>query len=100
MLIENTGRHAVQANGMLFPGTYTRVQSFARGVKNGLKIMISTVPFFILAGFLEGFVTRHTEMPDFLAITIILSSLALVLFYYVYYPRKLRKRAALQTPTE
>ena len=90
----------VMANGMLFPGTYTRVQSFARGVKNGLKIMISTVPFFILAGFLEGFVTRHTEMPDFLAITIILSSLALVLFYYVYYPRKLRKRAALQTPTE
>ena len=90
----------VMANGMLFPGTYTRVQSFARGVKNGLKIMISTVPFFILAGFLEGFVTRHTEMPDFLAITIILSSLALILFYYVYYPRKLRKRAALQTPTE
>lgn len=90
----------VMANGMLFPGTYSRIQSFARGVKNGLKIMISTVPFFIVAGFLEGFVTRHTEMPDFLAVSIILSSLALVLFYYVYYPRKLRKRAALQTPTE
>jgi uncharacterized membrane protein SpoIIM required for sporulation len=90
----------VMANGMLFPGTYSRLQSFTRGVKNGLKIMISTVPFFIVAGFLEGFVTRHTEMPDVLAITIILSSLALVLFYYVYYPRKLRKRAAHQTPTE
>ena len=64
----------VMGNGMLFPGTYTRMESFKRGVKNGLKIMISTVPFFILAGFLEGYVTRHTEMPDWLAILIISSS--------------------------
>ncbi|MCB0374196.1 MAG: stage II sporulation protein M, partial [Muricauda sp.] len=72
----------VLANGILFPGTYTRLESFKRGVKNGLKIMISTVPFFIVAGFLEGFVTRHTEMPDWLAIIIILGSLYLIIFYY------------------
>lgn len=82
----------VLANGMLFPGTYTRLESFRRGVKDGLKIMLSTVPFFIVAGFLEGFVTRHTEMPDLLAILIILASLALILFYYVIYPRQLYKR--------
>ena len=79
----------VLANGMLFPGTYTRLESFKRGVKNGLKIMLSTVPFFIVAGFLEGFVTRHTEMPDILAIFIITASLALIIFYYVLYPRML-----------
>lgn len=82
----------VLANGMLFPGTYTRLESFKRGVKNGLKIMVSTIPFFIVAGFLEGFVTRHTEMPDWLAILIILASLALILFYYVIYPYKIRKK--------
>ncbi len=82
----------VLANGMLFPGTYTRLESFKRGVKNGLKIMLSTVPFFIIAGFLEGFVTRHTEMPDVLAIIIILASLALIMFYYVIYPRMLFKK--------
>ncbi|MFS4456851.1 stage II sporulation protein M [Maribacter sp. 2304DJ31-5] len=81
----------VLANGMLFPGTYTRLESFKRGVKNGLKIMISTVPFFIIAGFLEGFVTRHTEMPDWLALIIILGSLALILFYYIIYPYQLNK---------
>jgi len=86
----------VLANGILFPGTYTRLESFKRGVKNGLKIMLSTVPFFIIAGFLEGFVTRHTEMPDVLAIIIILASLALIVFYYVIYPRMLnRKREIL-----
>lgn len=82
----------VLANGMLFPGTYSRLESFKRGVKNGLKIMLSTVPFFIIAGFLEGFVTRRTEMPDVLAIFIILASLALILFYYVIYPRQLNKK--------
>ena len=54
--------------------------------------MLSTVPFFVIAGFLEGFVTRHTEMPDWLAIIIITSSLTLILFYYVIYPYLLNKK--------
>nr|WP_299383606.1 stage II sporulation protein M [Allomuricauda sp.] len=82
----------VMANGMLFPGTYTRLESFKRGVINGLKIMISTVPFFIIAGFLEGFVTRHTEMPDWLAILIISSSLVLIVYYYVIYPNQFKRQ--------
>ncbi|MDT0540862.1 stage II sporulation protein M [Croceitalea sp. P059] len=82
----------VLANGILFPCTYSRLESFKRGVKNGLKIMVSTIPFFIIAGFLEGFVTRHTEMPDWLAILIILSSLSLIVFYYIIYPYQLNKK--------
>ncbi|PKB43779.1 putative membrane protein SpoIIM required for sporulation [Cellulophaga sp. RHA19] len=82
----------VLAKGILFPGTYTRLESFKRGTVNGLKIMLSTVPFFVVAGFLEGFVTRHTEMPDWLAILIITSSLVLILYYYVIYPYLLHKR--------
>ncbi|WP_298312026.1 stage II sporulation protein M [uncultured Aquimarina sp.] len=85
----------VVGNSILFPKTYTRLTSFVRGVKAGLKIVISTVPFFIIAGFLEGFVTRHTEMPDWLAIFIILGSLSLILFYYVIYPRQLYKKSIL-----
>lgn len=85
----------VMANGMLFPGTYTRLESFKRGVKNGLKIMVSTLPFFIIAGFLEGFVTQHTEMPDWLAILIIAASLTLIIFYYVVYPHQLTKKSKL-----
>ena len=88
----------VLANGLLFPGTYSRLESFKRGMVNGLKIMISTIPFFILAGFLVGFVTRHTEMPDWLALFIILGSLALILFYYVIYPRKLNKNQQHDRP--
>ncbi|WP_136467910.1 stage II sporulation protein M [Flagellimonas onchidii] len=83
----------VMANGILFPGTYTRLESFKRGVKNGLKIMVSTVPFFLVAGFLEGFVTRHTEMPDWLAILIIGGSLLLIIYYYIIYPNQFKRKA-------
>ena len=86
----------VLGNSMLFPGTYTRVQSFVRGAKDGVKILISTIPFFIIAGFLEGFVTRYTEMPDWLAILIIGGSLALILFYYVFYPIHLKRKLKLK----
>lgn len=81
----------VMGKGILFPQTYSRLTSFIRGVKNGLKIVISTIPFFIVAGFLEGFVTRRTGMPDWLAIFIILLSLLSILFYYVFYPHYLNR---------
>lgn len=82
----------VLGNSILFPGTYSRVQSFVKGAKDGLKILISTIPFFIVAGFLEGYVTRRTEMPDWLAILIIGSSLALIVWYYVLYPIQLKRK--------
>lgn len=82
----------VLGNGLLFPKTYSRLESFKQSMKNGLKIMVSTIPFFIVAGFLEGFVTRHTEMPDWLAVLIIATSLSLIIFYYVIYPIKVYKK--------
>ncbi|OMP32783.1 stage II sporulation protein M [Mangrovimonas sp. DI 80] len=83
----------VVGNGILFPGTYTRLESFKRGIVNGLKILLSTIPFFVVAGFLEGFVTRHTEMPDWLAIFIIGSSLFCIVFYYILYPIQLHRKS-------
>lgn len=73
-------------NGWLFPGTYSRGESFRRGASQGLKIVIGTVPIFILAGFIEGFITRHTSLPTAIRLGIILLSLAFILFYYIYLP--------------
>lgn len=80
-------------NSFLFPGTYSRGVSFVRGAKQGVKIAVGLVPIFIMAGFLESFVTRHTEMPMWLSLTIILSSLAFILFYFIIYPIQLNKRS-------
>ncbi|MDD3040267.1 stage II sporulation protein M [Bacteroides sp.] len=75
-------------NGWLFPGTYSRLESFRRGAKRGLKIIVGTIPIFIMAGFIEGFITRHTELPDFLRLGLILLSLAFIIFYYIYLPNR------------
>lgn len=83
-------------NGWLFPGTYSRLESFRRGAKKGLKIIIGTVPVFIIAGFIEGFITRHTDLPDMLRLGLILTSLAFIIFYYIYLPNR-RKHGITET---
>lgn len=84
----------VMGNSILFPGSYTRRRSFMNGAKNGLKIVIGLIPVFILAGFLEGFVTRHTGMPAFVSLCIIISSLIFVIWYFIIYPLNVKKEAA------
>lgn len=78
-------------NSFLFPGTYSRLASFQRGAKRGLKLIVGLVPLFVVAGFLEAFVTRYTEMPVVLSLAIIFGSLAFVAWYFVYYPLQLIK---------
>lgn len=74
-------------NALLFPKTYSRGVSFVKGARNGMKIIIAIFPLFLLAAFLEGFVTRETDMPDWLSLFIILGSLAFVVWYFVILPR-------------
>lgn len=84
----------VMGNSLLFPKTYSRSYSFKRGAKQGVKIVIGLVPVFVVAGFLEGFVTRHTAMPLALSLFIILSSAAFIIYYFILYPRTLHKQNA------
>lgn len=81
----------VMGNGILFPKTYSRLLSFRRGAKDGMKIAVGLIPVFIIAGFLEGFVTRHTKMPTWLSLCIILSSLTFVIWYFIIYPSHIAK---------
>lgn len=84
----------VMGNSILFPKTYSRRVSFLKGAKDGLKIVVSTIPFFIIAGFIEGFITRYSNMPVWLAMSIIFASLGLIIYYYIIYPIILNKRYA------
>ena len=78
---------------ILFPKTFSRMTSFKMGMKNGVKILISTFPFTIAAGFLEGYVTRYSNiMPNWLSVGIILISLSIISFYYLIYPFILNKK--------
>lgn len=78
---------------ILFPGTYSRYNSFKKGVKVGVKLLISTFPFTFSAGFLEGFITRYSNvMPNLVSLSIILITLCIISYYYLIYPFKVVKR--------
>lgn len=85
------GAGFVMGNSLLFPKTYSRLVSFKMGTKRGLKMVIGLVPFFIIAGFIESFVTRYAFMHWSLKILIIGVSALLMLYYFVIYPVQLKK---------
>lgn len=82
----------VAGSGLLFPGTYRRVQAFQISMRRGLKIFIGLVPVFILAAVFEGFLTRYTQTPDAIRGLFILCSLFFVLWYFVWLPWHLARR--------
>ena len=81
----------VLGNSFMFPSTYTRVESFKRGARDSIKIVVGLIPIFMCAGFLESFITRYTEMPLWLSLIIILSSLVFLLWYFILLPLKFNK---------
>ncbi|MCO5260890.1 MAG: stage II sporulation protein M [Crocinitomicaceae bacterium] len=81
------GAGITMGNGWLFPKTFTRLQSFKIASIRGMKIMLSLIPFIIVAGFLESFVTRNYQtLPEWSKWGIIYFSFALIIFYYIVYP--------------
>lgn len=78
---------------ILFPRTFSRLNSFKIGFKDSLKIFLSTIPFTIAAGMLEGFVTRYAlQMPNWLNVFIILGTLSLISFYFLIFPFIVHKK--------
>ncbi|MWB96529.1 stage II sporulation protein M [Flavobacterium sp. GA093] len=86
-IVIETAAGFILGASILFPKTFSRINSFKIGFKNSFKIFLSTFPFTISAGFLEGYITRYSiEMPNWLSSFIILFTLALISFYYLVYP--------------
>ncbi len=84
-------------NSILFPGTYGRMHSLKRGVKDGLKVMIGLIPIFITAAFLEGFITRYSTMPKAFSISILFASLSFIIWYFIIYPVRVQRKKAAQS---
>jgi len=93
------GAGIILGKSMLFPGTLPRKTAFVSGVKRGTKIMLGLVPFFIIAGFIEGFITRYyNQMSLFVNLFIIGLSLTLIIGYFVIFPFYIHKCLTLKKP--
>jgi uncharacterized membrane protein SpoIIM required for sporulation len=84
------GAGFIMGNSLVFPGTYTRMDSFKMGAVKGLKIVMGLVPFFLLAAFIEGTITRYAFMHWSIKVVIISFSALLMIYYFIIYPTRLR----------
>lgn len=72
--------------GLVFPGTLTRLQSFQISARRGMKIMVGITPIIIMAGFIEGYLTRYTDTPDVVRALFIIVCLVFVIGYFIILP--------------
>lgn len=82
--------------GIMFPGTLSRMKSFQISARRGIKIMLGIMPMFFAAGFIESYLTRHTEVPDVFRALFIFTCFVYVFGYFIWYPRYLVKQGALR----
>ena len=92
----------ILANGLLFPGTYSRGESLKRKGKDAGKIMIALIPFIVVAAVLESYVTylmsstfdneSNLSLPIWAGGIILALSLLLMVFYFVLWPIYLNKK--------
>lgn len=75
--------------GWLFPGSYSRMEAFRRSSRRALHILFGVIPLFVVAGFIESYMTRHSEWPDAIRAAIILASAAFIVYYVVVRPWQL-----------
>jgi len=94
MLIIEATAGFVMGLGLVNKGNYTTLQSFYISSRNGIYILIATVPFTIFAAFIESYLTRYTEIPNALRAVFIISCLLFTLYYFVIYPIIKHRRGA------
>ena len=108
-LIISSAAGFIITKSILFPGTYSRLQSFKEGIKDAFKIMIVLVPIFIMAAFLESYVTHLMSakfdndskthgLPDWVFMLIFSMSFLFIVWYFVVYPILLHRKMNPKQP--
>lgn len=77
--------------GLVFPNTYSRLQSLQLAARRGILIMVTITPLIVLAAFIEGFFTGSAASLA-VRLLVIGVSLVFVLGYFVLLPFALAKR--------
>ncbi len=81
--------------GLLYPGSLPRVQSFQLAARRSMTIMLGLTPIFIAAGFIEGFFTRITQIPDPIRAAFIFLCFVFIGVYFWLFPwMRFRQEAA------
>ncbi len=85
-IILSGGAGLILGSGLIFPGSYSRLQAFQISAMRSLKLMLGIAPILVIAGIIESFLTRYTDVPDALRLFLILLSASFIIGYFVIYP--------------
>ncbi|HET7179648.1 MAG TPA: stage II sporulation protein M [Chryseosolibacter sp.] len=86
-------------SGLLFPGTYSRLQAFQITATRALKLMLGVTPIIVLAAIIESFLTRYTDVPDAVRLILILLSGSFIVGYFIVFPW-LKSRRGFDQPLQ
>jgi uncharacterized membrane protein SpoIIM required for sporulation len=93
------GAGLMLGSGLVFPGSYSRIQAFQISGIRSLKLMLGISPVIILAAIIESFLTRYSDMPDVIKALLIILSAVFIIGYFVVYPW-LKSRTGFEHPLE
>ncbi len=85
-LVIETTAGMLLGKGFINPGTLSKSKAFSIWGKRGAMLFLSTIPFILLAAFIESFLTRETDLSNWLRGLLILLSMAIMVGYFVLYP--------------
>lgn len=77
--------------GWFFPGKLTRIKALINSAQEALIMVLAMIPFFIVAGFIESFITRHQEWPMPARVAFVVAGLAISIYYIIVLPRQMKK---------
>jgi len=89
------GAGLILGRGIVFPGTYSRIQSLMISARQGLKILLVAVLMTTVAAVIESFLTRYTGIPNIVRFLFILLSFTFVIGYFVVLPYWKSKRGTI-----
>lgn len=92
-IVISGGAGLIMGSGLVFPGTYTRLQSLRMSARAGIRIMAAVTPIIIAAALIEAVVTRYTDLGDGIRAVLIVLQAMFIVFYFVLLPWRLRKKA-------
>ena len=79
--------------GWFFPGKLTRLKALMQSAQEALTMALAMMPFFMIAGFIESFITRHQEWPMAVRVLLMVVGLSFSVYYIILLPKKLGKKS-------
>ncbi|TYQ18311.1 UNVERIFIED_CONTAM: putative membrane protein SpoIIM required for sporulation [Acetivibrio alkalicellulosi] len=75
------GAGLIIGNSLINPGEYSRKDAFIKKGKIALKLTVGTIPLFIIAGFIEGYITPANSLSPISKMAFALMTLAFIILY-------------------